>query len=111
MSITASGFYNELPSINNIQIVNMVYTFDTVDGKTILLKVNNSIYLDEKMNHSLLCLNQCREEGIKVHTHTKANCNEERAQSLTIPEANIAIPLLHHEPIPYFHVRLAGDFL
>ena len=88
----------------------MVYTFDTVDGKTILLKVNNSIYLGEKMDHSLLCLNQYREEGIKVHTHTKANCNEERARSLTTPEANIAIPLLHHEPIPYFHVRLAGDF-
>ena len=72
MSITASGFYNELPSIKNLQIINMEYDFDTIDSKTILLRVNNSIYLGEKIEHSFIYPNQCRKKRIEIDTRPKA---------------------------------------
>ena len=57
------------------------------------VKGKNSLYLGEKVEHSLLCPNQCREKGIEIYTCPKAYCNEESAQNLTISEANISIPL------------------
>ena len=50
----------------------MEYDFDTIDGKTILLRVNNSIYLGEKMEHSFIYPNQCRKKRIEIDTRPKA---------------------------------------
>ena len=70
-----------------------------------MLRVNNTIYLGENMNDSLLCPNQCRENGIMIDTRPKVYCNDPNAETMECPEAEIRIPIWHHGRLPFILVR------
>ena len=70
-SVTASGFANTMESIKDLPIANVLFAYDSPDGEIFILRVNNSIYLGEAMEDSLLCPNQCRENGIQIDTRPK----------------------------------------
>ena len=58
------------------------------------------------MEDSLLCPNQCRENGIQINTRPKVYCpNDETAESICCPESGKTFPICHHGPLPFLPVR------
>jgi hypothetical protein len=51
-TVTASGFASNLPSLENIPIVNCSFAYDDEKGRTFLLQINNALYMGENMEHS-----------------------------------------------------------
>ena len=105
--VNVSGFSNELPQIESIPIANVKYAYDSNDGKTYILTMNNAIYLGNSMENALICPNQCRENGIQVDTRPKyyQHPDEPTCQSIFDNVNNVRIPLEHHGPLPYIPVR------
>jgi hypothetical protein len=105
-TVTARGFASNLPSLDNIPIVNCSFAYDTNNGKTLLLQVNNALYMGENMEHSLLCPNQCEDNDIRIDLRPSLYYpNEIRASTLYCENNNIVIPIHHHGPLPYINVR------
>ena len=67
-TVLASGFSNSMEVMENLPLANVLYAYNTQEGEKLILRVNNAIYLWENMNDSLLCPNQCRENGIMIDT-------------------------------------------
>ena len=71
-TVTGKSFSDKVPTLKNLPIANVLYAYDTDDGQqTFILRVNNSIYLGDDMEDSLLCPNQCPDIGIKMDTRPK----------------------------------------
>ena len=64
--MNATGFFASLPSITNIPLANCSFVYDDEKGKTYILEINNDLYLGEQMNYSLLCPNQCEDNGVTI---------------------------------------------
>ena len=88
-TVTATGFSNSMPAMENLPLANVHYAFNLSHGEVYILQVNNSIYLGDMMEDSLLCPNQCRDKGIKINTRPKVYCNEDSAQTVSCPEHGI----------------------
>ena len=105
-SVTASGFANTLPALENIPIVNCSFAYDDERGQTILLQINNAIYLGDQMEHSLLCPNQCEHNGIRIDLRPKLYYpTSSTASTVFCGGQNLSIPVLHQGPLPYINVR------
>ena len=106
-SVTAKGFSDELSSIPNLPIANVKFAYDSPYGRTYILRVNNSIYLGDKMEHSLLCPNQCRSNGVIIDTRPICHTDDEYAQTVQVPidNGNMTIPIQHYGPMPFLPVR------
>ena len=65
-TVTATGFTASLGSVSNLPITNMVYAYDSTEGEVLLLECNNSIYLGNKMDDSLINPVQAEEAGIHI---------------------------------------------
>ena len=102
-SVTAHGFGNHLPKTPHLPIATVAYAHDTAEGETLILVVNNAIYMGDKMTDSLLCPNQCRLNGVEIDTRPSSLCSDTTAQSMTAE--GHTFPLQHHGPLPYIHVR------
>ncbi|GFH50586.1 hypothetical protein CTEN210_07062 [Chaetoceros tenuissimus] len=48
--VTAGGFSASLGTIPDLPIANVLYAYDTDDGKTYIIECNNSIYLGDRMD-------------------------------------------------------------
>ena len=70
-SVTATGFASSLKSIPDLPIVNCSLAYDSSDGKTYILKINNAIFLGEQMENCLLCPNQCEVNDVRITLRTK----------------------------------------
>ena len=92
-TVSASGFSNSMPVMENLPLANVLYAYDTQGGETFILRVNNSIYLGDQMEDSLLCPNQCRDNGIKIDTRPSIYCNEESAATMECPSEDLKIPI------------------
>ena len=84
-TVSASGFSNSMKVMENLPIVNVLYAYNTQEGETLILRVNNSRYLGEHMEDSLLCPNQCRDNGIMIDTRPKVYCDEATAETIECP--------------------------
>ena len=103
--VNAHGFSNDLPSINDIPIVNCTFAYDDSDGKTFLLEFNNALYLGEKMEHALICPNQCEHNGTRIDLRPSYFYpNSPTASTVRFPNG-LTIPIHHNGPLPYFNVR------
>ena len=83
--------------MENLPLANVLYAYDTQEGETLTLRVNNSIYLGDHMEDSLLCPNQCRDNGILNDTRPKV--------TMECPEIGLRVPIRHHGPLPFIPVR------
>ena len=105
-TVSASGFTNSLPSLNEIPIAHCSLAYDHHDGTTTILGVNHALYMGEHMDHCLLCPNQCEDNGIQVDLRPKFYYpNSPTASTLSCTEQNLEIPLMHKGPLPYFNIR------
>ena len=44
-TVTVTGFTSSLGALKDIHTVNFLYTYDTTDGKTLLMEHNNTIFI------------------------------------------------------------------
>ena len=103
--VLVSGFWNSMKVMENLPLANVLYAYDTQEGETLILRVNYSIYLGEHMDGSLLCPNQCRENGIMINTRPKIYCNKVTTETMECPGSGIRVPIRHHGPLSFIPVR------
>ena len=105
-SVSASGFSSSLPTMHNLPIANVSYAYDTPEGETFILEVNNSIYLGKDMEDSLLCPNQCQDNGVLIDLRPKVYFpDESTAQNMHCPSHGMDFPIHHFGPMPYINIR------
>ena len=103
-SVTAQGFASSLPSIKNIPIVNCNFAYDTGDGKTYILELNNALFLGKDMEHSLICPNQCEDNGVRIDLRpVKYYPDCPTASTISAPD-DIILPIQHKGPLPFITV-------
>ena len=66
--VTATGFSSNLGQLDNLEIAHVLYTHNMPDGRVVLLENNNTIYLGNYMNDSLINLIQCEDNRVHVDT-------------------------------------------
>ena len=103
--VTASGFTSSLGKLENLPIANVVYAYDDPGGFVLLLECNNSIYLGDQMEDSLLNPIQCEENDVRIDTRPKLYYPDEpSAQSVDFPDGT-RLHILYDGVLPYLPVR------
>ena len=104
-TVTATGFTSSLGSIKSLPIANVLYAYDAPDGTVIVLECNNSIYLGDKMNDSLLNPIQAEEVGVHVDIRPRRYYPEDiGCQSIQFPDGTV-IAVEYDGVLPFVHVR------
>ena len=70
-SVNITGFTSTLESIDNILIAHVLYEFNKEDINVVLLKYNNTIYMDDDMIDSLANFIQCRNNDVIINLRQK----------------------------------------
>jgi len=67
ISVSAQGFSDGQPALDDLPVVNALYAYDDRDsGEVILLELNHSIYLGSQKRDAIACPNQLRIHGVHV---------------------------------------------
>ena len=65
-SCVVMPFHDSYKSMKNVQTVNAAYAYDTNDGNTVILRINQALNFSDGMENALLCPNQTRINGIVI---------------------------------------------
>ena len=65
-TVTAMGFSFSLGKLGNLPYAHMLYAYDHEDGSVLLLEYNNTIYLGDAMQDSLLNPRQSEEISVRI---------------------------------------------
>ena len=96
--------------MENIATANACFAYDTPDGSTFILEVNQALDFTGSMEHSLLCTNQSRSHGVVVDDVPKAlDYHQRSTHSIYFPLEDISLPLCLHGPISYLPVRYPSE--
>ena len=105
-TVTASDFSSDLGSLTNLSMANVAYAYDTPHGETLLLIVNNAIYLGDNMTDSLANPVQCMDNDVQIDIRPRFYYpTEPSAQTIHFPSDNITLPIEYEGPLPYIIVR------
>jgi hypothetical protein len=104
-------FNDSYQPMQNIKTVNANFAYDTPDGRTYIIEVNQALDFTSTMEHSLLCTNQARFHGVVIDDVPKPLDYYNRStHSIYFPEKDIRCPLLSmHGPISFLPVRYPTD--
>ena len=105
-------FNDSYTPMENIRTVNAAFAHDTLDGQSYILHLNQALDFTRTMEHSLLCPNQARINGLIVEDvpiHLDHTNNS--SHSITVPEMDIKLPLSQEGSISYLPVRYPSDIL
>jgi hypothetical protein len=92
--------------MKDVPIATVATAYDCpMTGRTYALVINEAIYLGEKMEHTLLCPNQLRANGLRVNDCPK-QFDATSDHSIHVPESNFVIPLSMRGVISGFHTRV-----
>ena len=97
-------FNDSYSPMTGIRIVNGCVAYDTIDGQTYILDINQALDLTETMENSLLCTNQARAHGVVIEDVPKFFDNNS-SHSISFPDDSVELPLLLHGPVSYLPVR------
>lgn len=96
--------------MTNINTANAAVAYDTTDGRTFILEINQALDFTDSMQHSLLCTNQSRFHGVVVDDiPTFLDYNKRSTHSIYFPTEDIRLPLDMHGPISFLPVRYPTD--
>ena len=59
-------FHDSYSSMKDVETVNVAFAHDTKDGRSFILNLNQCLNFTDGMEHSLLCPNQARDNGVIV---------------------------------------------
>jgi hypothetical protein len=66
--VSVSPFIGEYNPIEDVPVASVATAWDNpVDGSTVILVINEALYFGDRMEHSLLCPNQMRCNGVVVN--------------------------------------------
>jgi len=82
--------------------------YDTLDGQTYILDINQALDFTSTMENSLLCTNQARAHGVIIEDVPGFLDNNSR-HSIIFPDDGVEFPLLIHGPVSYLPVRYPTD--
>ena len=84
--VNAEGFASNLGSLRNLSIANVAYAFDMPSGETIILRLNNTIYMGEHMNDCLANPIQLLEGDTRIDLRPrKFYPQDNETQTITFP--------------------------
>ena len=99
-------FNDSYEPIKDIHTVNAAFAYDTDDGQTYIIELNQCLDFSNTMEHSLLCTNQARMNGVIVDDcPTVLDPTGRSTHSLYFPQQDIRLPLLSKFPISFLPVR------
>ena len=99
-------FNDSYTPMKNIRTVNAAFAYDSEDGQTYILHVNQALDFSQTMEHSLLCPNQSRMNGVVVDDCPKAlDFHGHSTHSIYFPESDLRIPLSLRFPTSFLPVR------
>lgn len=101
--VTAGGFSTSLGSIPDLPIANVLYAYDADDSKTYIIECNNSIYLGDRMDDSLMNPIQAEESDVRVDTRPKRYYSDPHAQTITFP-CGTMIPVEYDGALPFISI-------
>ena len=98
-------FNDSYEPMENVRVCSAAFAYDKSDGETIILRINQCLDFSESMNHSLLCTNQVRSNGIIVDdTPQMIDVLNKSQQAIIIPNHDLSIPIKMKGPVPYIPV-------
>lgn len=96
--------------MKNIATVNACFAYDTNDGRTFILELNQALDFSSTMEHSLLCPNQSRCHGVVVDDVPPfLDYRGSSSHAIYFPTEDVTLPLAMHGPISYLPVRYPSD--
>ena len=99
-------FNDSYSPLTNIKTVNAAFAYDSDDGKTYIVELNQCLDFTKTMKHSLLCPNQARINGVVIDDcPTALDYHQRSTHSIYFPESEVRLPLLSKFPISFLPVR------
>lgn len=99
-------FNDSYESMKNIRTVNAAFAYDSDEGQTFILDVNQCLDFSHTMMHSLLCPNQARVNGVVIEDCPPFLDKSKRStHSIWFPEDDVKLPLQLKFPISFLPVR------
>ena len=99
-------FNDSYEPIKNVHTVNAAFAYDTDDGHTYIIEINQCLDFSDTMEHSLLCTNQARMNGIVIDDCPVAlDPTGHSTHSIYFPNEDVRLPLLSKFPISFLPVR------
>ena len=103
-------FHDSYQPMQNVLSVNSSFAFDTEDGQTFVLDVNQALDFSDSMENSLLCTNQVRCHGVVVDDCPIFLDQLNRStHSVYFPNQDVRLPLSMKGPISYLPVRYPSE--
>ena len=101
--VTAGGFSASLGTLPDLPIANVLYAYDNDNGNTFILECNNSIYLGNQMNDSLMNPIQAEESDVRIDVRLKRYYTDPHAQTITFPCGTL-IPVEYDGALPFIPI-------
>ena len=99
-------FNDSYESMKNIRTVNAAFAYDSDDGQTYVLEMNQCLDFSHTMEHSLLCPNQARVNGVVIEDCPKfLDTTKRSTHSIWFPDDSVRLPLELKFPISFLPVR------
>jgi hypothetical protein len=99
-------FNDSYAPLTNIKTVNAAFAYDTDNGRTYIIHINQCLNFTKSMKHSLLCPNQARMNNVVIDDCPIALDPSNRStHSIYFPQMDIRLPLLSKFPISFLPVR------
>ena len=99
-------FCDSYKTMKNVNVVNGYLAFDTLDGRTYILEVNQALDFSSQMKHSILCTNQARANQVIVDDVPKfLDITKQSKQAVIFSEDNVELDIKMKGPVPYSNVR------
>ncbi len=109
-SCTVYPFNDTMSPMKNISTVNAAYAYDSTDGRTFILQLNQSLDFSNSMEHGLLCPNQVRiNGGIVDDIPPLLDYYNTSKHAIWFRDNDIVLPFHTHGPISYLPVRFPTD--
>ena len=85
----------------SVKLCNVAYGYQSEEGKTYILVVNQCLDFTDEMEHSLFSTNQVRSNGIIVdNVPRKIDVLRRSKQAIIFPDKDVMVPLSMHGPNP-----------
>jgi hypothetical protein len=106
---SVSVFSHELPTMTDVPIINGAVAYDHPEtGEVFIIAMNQHLYLGDKIENSLICLNQCRYNNVIVDD-VPLHLSDTSTHSLYFTEEDVHIPLQLNGCISHINMRYPTD--
>ena len=100
---TVRPFNDNYDPMMNIDIVDVAYKYESIEGDEYILEVHQCLNFINSMKHSILCTNQARHFGITVNDIPKI-CDQSSTQDMRTNDGKHIMPLEMNGPIPFLPI-------